>query len=282
MLAAVRAEWFKLVRRRALWVTIGLMVALAVGIEYFLVYIVATHPPAGAARAGAQLSALRTGLYPDSVIKKSLANASGLVGIFALIVGVLAQGSEYSWATVKTTLVQLPGRISIVGGQLASLAALALIMTLSLFIADAMASYVIATIDGNSAAWPSVIDLLKGIGAAWLILYFLTVLGFGLATAFRQSAMAIGLGLAYVLVIENLVFGLLVNLGDTFKQIQEWFPIANAGYLQDSFGKASGAVASAVAGPPPVDAAHAVIVLALWLVGVAAVSATLVRTRDVT
>lgn len=281
MLAAVRAEWFKLVRRRAIWLTIGLMVALAVGIEYFLVYIVATHPPAGAARAGAELSALRTGLYPDSVIKKSLANASGLVGIFALIVGVLAQGSEYSWATVKTTLVQLPGRISIVAGQLTSLAALALIMVLGLIIADAAASYVIATIDAKSAVWPSVIDLVKGIGAGWLILYFLTVLGFGLATLFRQSAMAIGLGLAYVLVIENLVFGLLVNLGDTFKQIQEWFPIANAGYLQASFGKASGAVAAAVT-TPPVDAAHAVIVLGLWLVGVAAASAALVRTRDVT
>ena len=281
MFAAVRAEWFKLVRRRALWMTIGLMVALAVGIEYFLVYVVATHPPAGPARAGSDLAALRTGLYPDSVVKKSLANASGLVGIFALIVGVLAQGSEYSWATVKTALVQLPGRISILVGQLASLAALALIMALGLFVADAVASYVIATIDAKPAVWPSVIDLIKGVGAAWLILYFLTVLGFGLATVFRQSAMAIGLGLAYVLVIENLVFGLLVNLGDTFKQIQEWFPIANAGYLQQSFGRTTGAVAAAAASPP-VGATHAVIVLALWLVGVAALSATLVRARDVT
>ena len=282
MLAAVRAEWFKLVRRRAMWVTIGMMVVLAVGIEYFLVYIVATHPPAGAARAGAELTSLQTGLYPDSVVKKSLASASALGGIFALIVGVLAQGSEYSWATVKTTLVQLPGRISIVVGQLASLAVLALIMVLGLFIADAVASYIIATIDAKSVTWPSGIDLMKGVGAAWLILYFLAVLGFGLATMFRQSGMAIGIGLAYVLVIENLIFGLLVNLGDTFKQIQEWFPIANAGYLQASFGRASGAVAAAAAGPPPVDATHAVTVLALWLVGVVAVSAALVRTRDVT
>jgi ABC-2 type transport system permease protein len=280
ILAAVRAEWFKLVRRRALWVTIGLMVALAVGIEYFLVYIVATHPPVGAARAGANLAALRTGLYPDSVVKKSLANASTLVGIFALIVGVLAQGSEYSWATVKTALVQLPGRISIVFGQLASLAVLALVMALGLFVADAVASYVIATIDAKSAVWPAVIDLLKGVGAAWLILYFLTVLGFGLATLFRQSAMAIGLGLAYVLVIENLVFGLLVNLGDVFKQAQEWFPIANAGYLQNSFGKVNGAVSAAVASPQ-VSTTHAVVVLALWLVGIAAMSATLMRVRDV-
>lgn len=281
MLAAVRAEWFKLARRRAMWVTIGLMVALAVGIEYFLVYIVATHPPAGAARAGTELTSLRTGLYPDSVVKKSLASAGALGGIFALIVGVLAQGSEYSWATVKTALLQLPGRLSIAAGQLVSLAALAMIMVLGLFIADAVASYIIATIDAKSVAWPSGFDILKGVGAAWLILYFLAVLGFGLATMFRQTGMAIGIGLAYVLVIENLIFGLLVNLGDTFKQIQEWFPIANAGYLQASFGRASGAVAAATASPP-VGATHAVIVLSLWLIGVVVVSAALVRTRDVT
>lgn len=280
ILAAVRAEWFKLVRRRALWVTIGLMVALAVGIEYFLVYLVATHPPAAAARGGADFAALRTGLYPDSVVKKSLANASTLVGIFALIVGVLAQGSEYSWATVKTALVQLPGRIAIVTGQLASLAVLALIMALGLFAADAVASYVIAMIDAKPAVWPSVIDLVKGVGAAWLILYLLTVLGFGLATLFRQSAMAIGLGLAYVLVIENLVFGLLVNLGGVFKRIQEWFPIANAGYLQESFGRVRGAV-SAAAPSPEVGATHAVVVLALWLAGIVVLSAILVRARDV-
>lgn len=280
MAAAIRAEWFKLVRRRAMWLTIGLMLALAVGIEYFLVYVVATHPPAGAARVHADLSALRTGLYPDSVIKKSLANASSLVGIFAVIVGVLAQGSEYSWATVKTAFVQLPGRLSIMTGQLVSLAALALIMVAGLFIADAAASYVIGAIDSKSPAWPSVIDLVKGVGAGWLILYFLTVLGFGLATLFRQSAMAIGLGLAYVLIIENLVFGLLVNLGDTFKRVQEWFPIANAGYLEDAFGRARSAMVAPVTSSP-VDAAHAVIVLALWLAGLAAMSAVLVRTRDV-
>ena len=119
IIAAVRAEWFKLVRRRALWVTIALMLVLAVGIEYLLVYVVATHAPGRAGgEARVALAGARTALYPASVIKKSVANVSSLIGIFALIVGVLAQGSEYSWGTVKTAWVQLPGRISIVVGQL--------------------------------------------------------------------------------------------------------------------------------------------------------------------
>jgi ABC-type transport system involved in multi-copper enzyme maturation permease subunit len=282
ILAAVRAEWFKLVRRRALWVTIGLMLVLAVGIEYLLVYVVATHPPARAAGAGVALATARTALYPASVIKKSVASVSSLIGIFALIVGVLAQGSEYSWGTVKTAWVQLPGRISIVLGQLTSLAVLSLIMALGLIAVDSLASYLIGALDAHSSNWPSALDFLKGISAAWLILYLLAVLGFGLATLFKQSAMAVGLGLAYVLVIENLVFSLLGNLGDPWNQIQQWFPISNAGYLQDSFGKASSAVTVTITGSAPATATHAVIVLGLWVIGIAVVSASLVRVRDVT
>jgi len=281
IIAAVRAEWFKLVRRRALWVTIGLMLVLAVGIEYLLVYVVATHPPARAAGAGVALAAAKNALYPASVIKKSVANVSSLIGIFALIVGVLAQGSEYSWGTVKTAWVQLPGRISIVVGQLTSLAILSLVMALALIAVDSLASFLIGTLDSQSSTWPSALDFLKGIGAAWLILYFLAVLGFGLATLFKQSAMAIGLGLAYVLVIENLVFSLLGNLGDPWNQIQQWFPISNAGYLQDSFGKVNSAVTVTIKSAAPASATHAVIVLGLWVIGIAVVSAGVVRVRDV-
>jgi ABC-2 type transport system permease protein len=281
ILAALRAEWFKLVRRRAIWVTIGLMLVLAVGIEYVLVYVVATHPPpAAASRAGESLAAARMALYPASVIKKSVANDSGLIGICALIVGVLVQGSEYSWGTVKTAFVQLPGRVSLVLGQLGSLALLVLVMALALFAFNALSSYVIGSLDSQSSGWPPALDFIKGVGAAWLILYVLAVLGFGLATIFKQSALAIGLGLAYVLVIENLVFGLLGNLGNPFNQIQQWFPIANGGYLQQSFGKVNSGTTSVVA-TSSASAGHAVTVLVVWLVAIAVVSAALVRARDV-
>ena len=64
ILAAIRAEWFKLVRRRALWVTVGLMLVLAVGIEYLLVYVVATHTPA---RAGAEARVALAGARTASI-----------------------------------------------------------------------------------------------------------------------------------------------------------------------------------------------------------------------
>jgi ABC-2 type transport system permease protein len=281
--AAVRAEWFKVARRPAMWVTVGLMLAIAVGLEYVVVYVVATHPPAGAARAGEALAQARQGLYPDMLVKKSLATVAGLDGIFALIVGVLVQGSEFAWGTIKTSLVQLPGRVSIVVGQLVAIAVLTLVMAVGLFAFDAVAAYGIALLDSHAVAWPAALDVIKGIGAAWLILYLLAVFGFSLATLARQSAMAIGLGLAYVLVIENLLFGLLENLGDFFKQLHEWLPVANATYLQESFGRVAAAgPGGAAPTAPPVDATHAVSVVLLWLAVFIVVAAALMRTRDVT
>ncbi len=278
---ATRAEWFKVVRRPSIWVTIGLLLALSIGLEYLIVYLVATHPPRGAGATAATLANLRVDLYPASLVKKTLTNVSGLYGIFALIIGVLVQGSEYSWGTFKTTHIQLPGRITILGGQLIALGVLVLVMAAGLFVVDAAAANVLAVIDSQTITWPSADVLVKGVGAAWMILYFLAVFGFGLATAFRGSAVAIGAGLAYALVIENLVFGLVTSLGDTFKQIQEWFPIANAAYLEQSFGAVRAAAATA-ASRPPVDGTHAATVLALWLIAIAVASAGLVRTRDVT
>lgn len=278
---AIRAEWFKVMRRPALWVTIGLMLALSVGLEYVLVYAVAIHPPRGAERLGSTLVTLRRDLYPDAVVRKTLANAGSLYGIFALIAGVLVQGSEYAWGTVKTAHLQLPGRLAIHAAQLVSIALLTVVMALGLFAVDAAASVGIALIDGQTITWPSAAELIKGLGAAWLIFGFMAVFGYTLATVFKQSAMAIGLGLAYLLVIENLVFGLLDNVGDTFKHIQEWFPVANSLYLEEALGAVRAAAASA-ATVAPVDGTHALAVLILWLSAVIVISAAVVKVRDIT
>jgi ABC-2 type transport system permease protein len=280
--AAFRAEWFKLVRRPSIWVTIGLLLALTVGIGYVLTYLVAIHPPATPGQGGPDFAALRRGMYPASLVKKALSNVTTLDGVFALILGVLAQGSEYTWGTVKTAQTQLPGRLAIVFGQLASISLLVLVAVLSIFLSDAVASYLIALADGASTAPPASVDVIKGVGAMALIFEFLAILGCFLATILKQSAVAIGIGLGYVLVVEGLLFGLLVRLGDAFKTVHDLFPVANASYLNQSFGQVGSVVSITNSGAPEVSAAHAVIALVIWTIGINAISAGVVRHRDVT
>ena len=281
ILAAARAEWFKLVRRPAVWVTIGLLLALTVGIGYVITYLVAGHPPADAARTGAEVASLHSDLHPQSLVKKSLSNAGTLDAIFALILGVLTQGSEYAWGTVKTAQTQLPGRLAIAVGQVGSMTLLVLIMVLGTFATDALASYLIAVADGASTTFPAAGEMARGIGAQWLIFEFAAIFGFGLATMFRQSAMAMGLGLGYLLVIENLVLGLLEALGDTFKNFHQLLPVANAGYLQQAFGQVSEVVGLEISSPKPVVATRAVILLAARTLGIVACAAGVIRARDV-
>jgi ABC-2 type transport system permease protein len=281
ILAAFRAEWFKLARRPAIWVTIGLLLLLAVGIGYVVTYLVATHPPSVRGGENVNFAALRAGLYPASFVKKALSNASTLDAIFALIIGVLAQGSEFAWGTIKTAQTQLPGRLTLIAGQLLSISVLMAITVAGIFALDAGASYVLALLDGASTSLPSAEDIAKGAGAMWLIFEFTATFGFALATAFKQSAMAMGLGLGYLLVIETLLFALLDNLGDTFKNLHQLFPVANAGYLQQSFGRVPGVATLVISASSPPDATHATIALAIWIAILLTVIIVLVRRRDV-
>ena len=285
MLAVFRGELFKVVRRPGIYVLIGILLALVILLGYAITYLIYTFPPPGSSAglpAGTTLSDFKVALYPDNFVKEALGQWTSLGGVFALIVGVLMQGSEYGWGTIKTLYTQRAGRLTMLAGKLAAMAVVVLVMVLALFAVIAACSTVVATLDGKAITYPDAVTILKAIVAAFLILGFWSVFGLALATLFRQSAMAIGLGLAYALVVEVWVFGLLGGLGGTVvKQIQQWFPIANAGYLAESFGQITFRGIERTA-KPFADANHAVVVLLLYVVVFTALSAWLSRTRDVT
>ncbi|HEV2036111.1 MAG TPA: ABC transporter permease subunit [Candidatus Dormibacteraeota bacterium] len=285
MLAAFRGELFKFVRRPGIWVLMTLLLVLAVLLGYAITYLIDTLAPSGSSQGlppGTTLADFKVALYPENFIKDTFSTWGALGGVFALIMGVLVQGSEFGWGTVKTLYTQRYGRLTMLFGKLVALAVLVLVMVVALFAVDAASSAVIAVIDGKSLAYPAADVILKAIVAGFLIFGFWAVFGFGLATVFRQSAMAIGLGLAYGLVVELLIFSLLRGFGGTTVQkIEQWFPIANTGYLGRSFGEIK------FKGIPPTpapfaDATHAVLMLLVYIAVFAALSAWLTRTRDVT
>jgi hypothetical protein len=103
MYAAFRGELFKLVRRPGIWVLVGLFLALAILIGYAITYLIYTFPPSGSSQGlppGTTLSDFKVALYPENVVKQTLSQWGVLGGVFALIVGVLTQGSEYGWGTI--------------------------------------------------------------------------------------------------------------------------------------------------------------------------------------
>ena len=285
MLAAFKWESFKLLKRPAVWVTIGILLLLAIGLGYvtfYLIYTYAPNTPNSGLPKGVKLSDFKIALYPAAFAKYTLSTWDTLGGVFALILGVLSQGSEYGWGTIKTLYTQRWGRVEMLAGKVAALCLAVLVMVLALFGVDAVSSSVIALIDKQSTAFPPAIDALKAVASGWLIFTLWASFGFFLATLFRQSAMAIGLGLAYGIVVEGIVFNLLGNLGGTtVKQVESWFPFANTGYLTQSFGAAVPPTLARTISKPIADANHAVLVLSIYIVVFMVGSALLVRSRDV-
>jgi ABC-2 type transport system permease protein len=286
VLAAFRWESYKLYKRPAVWVCIGLLLVLAIGLGYLTFYLVYTYAPSGPNSGlprGVTLKDFKIALYPAAFVIYTLNTWDTLGGVFALILGVLSQGSEYGWGTMKTLFTQRPGRLALLAGKLAALSLVVLALVLALFAVDALASYVVASIDGKSTAFPATVDLLKGMAAGWLIFEFWAVFGLALATLFRQAALAIGLGLAYAIVIEGIIFQIAGNLGgDTVKQVLSWFPVANTGYLSRSFGTATPQALARTVAKPIADANHAVLVLVIYVAVFILASVLLIRARDVT
>jgi ABC-type transport system involved in multi-copper enzyme maturation permease subunit len=285
MYAAFRGELFKAVRRPGVWVLVGLFLALAILIGYAVTYLIYTHPPPNSSQGlapGTSLADFKIALYPENVVKQTMSQWGVLGGVFALIVGVLLQGSEYGWGTIKTLYTQRYGRLTMLFGKLLAMLVIVLVIAIGLFAVDAACSWIVVQLDGKTSSFPTADVIAKAIGAAFLIFSFWAVFGFALATVFRQSALAIGLGLAYALVIELLVFGLLAGLGaNIVRPIQQWFPIANSSYLAQAFGQVR--VRGFQGQPAPyADATHAVVMLLLYVIAFTTLTAWLTRTRDVT
>ncbi|HEV8597678.1 MAG TPA: hypothetical protein VGR23_08155 [Candidatus Dormibacteraeota bacterium] len=286
MIRAFVGEMFKTVRRPAIWVCIVVLLAVAVTIGYAIPWLIYSHPPSGSGQGlppGTTLADFKVTLYPPNFVRLTLQQWSVLGGVFALIVGVLLQGSEYGWATIKTLYIQRSGRLAMLAGKVGALAVVVLVLVLALFAVDAAASTFIALIEGQSLSYPEATTTAKALAAMYLIFGFWSLLGLVLATLFRQSAMAIGLGLAYALVIEALIFGLTASLApNVVNPIRQWFPLTNATWLANSFGQARIRGFQTATPAPYADPTHDVFVLGVYVLAFAVIAAWQLRRRDVT
>ena len=269
----VTAELLVLRKRAATWILLGIWTLLGVFFSYVVPY--ALDPEDAPGGVGQFL--------PGSLAGNLLEGFPFFGGVFALMLGVFALGSEYGWGTPKTLFTQGPGRLRVFAAKLMALGIVLVPFVLALFAAGAVASYVIAQIENGPVDWPSAWLIVRAMAAGWLILAVWAALGVLLGIVTRGTSLAIGVGILYALVIEGLLSALADSVS-TLEPLAELFLRAN-GY---SIALALGApVASIEAngpgafGGPFVDSAQAVVVLVAFIAGFVAVSGFLLRRRDV-
>jgi len=269
----IRAELAKQVRRPAHWLLVAIAGALTLTFAYLIPYASYTGTTSDAPGSGRGLDSM----LPGQFIGNAVAGTPVFAGALALVAGVLVAGSEYTWDTWKTVLTQGPGRLRVYAAKLVTVAAGTLLMVLVLFGIAAAASAVVAALEDRSLVWPSLADLATGAGAGWLALTMWAVLGVLLGIALRGVALPIGLGLVWMLAVQNLLAAIAAPLLDWAAELQKALPGPNVGSLVAELG--------ANEETPGVDAlvgaGQATMVVAAYLLVFAVLGGVLLRRRDV-
>src|SRR5919106_5708235 len=143
MTRMITAELLVLRKRAATWILLGIWTLLGVFFAYVVPYALDPEDsPVGLEQ-----------FLPESLAGNLIAGFPFFGGVFALMLGVFALGSEYGWDTLRTLFTQRPGRLRVFAAKLAALGIVLIPFVLAVFTAGAVASYVIAQIEDAPANW---------------------------------------------------------------------------------------------------------------------------------
>jgi ABC-2 type transport system permease protein len=277
---SVSAELLLLRKRRSTWILLAIWTALAMFFSYLLPYVEYRNGDLSGGRGQTPLEEL----LPEQLTGHLSGGFPFFGGVFALMLGVLAFGSEYGWGTLRTVLVQRPGRLQVFAAKLLALATGLVPFVLAVFALGTVSSYAIAWSEGVTAGSPPALDLVRALAAGWLILAVWAAFGVALGLLSRGTALAIGVGILYALVIEGLISAFADQIS-LLEPLVELFLRANAYSLVEGLGAST--TGAATDGPgafsgPYVGGEQALIVLLGYIAGFLLLSGLVLRRRDVT
>jgi ABC-2 type transport system permease protein len=200
---------------------------------------------------------------PDGLVH-GVVDVSNLIGIVALCLFAGAVATEYSQGTLRNLLVRQPRRARLLSGKFLALAVfIGLAVVLAIAVATGLA-FALAPGKGiHTSAWTSstgLNDLFQSILHVYLACIGYGVLGTALAIVLRSPAIAIALGVAYVLPGEAIINALWDN-GDRWLPGQLLSALAHGGTSSASY-------------------AHALVTLTVYAVIVATGTIVLFQRRD--
>lgn len=279
-IASARAELLRVRTWPATWVTVSAWLFLAALFGYLFNYLSYRTGDAGFTGEGATRAQLLASVLPPNIPEVLVQGTPMFGGALMMVLGAMVAGNGYGWGTWKTVFTQGPSRTAATLGSLLGLLAVVAGVVLATVLLSSGTSVTLALVESQDITWPTVGALAEGAGVAFLVLTVWAMLGFLLGTLARGPALAVGLGLVWMLVVENLLRGVGGLLGpvEAFTHV---LPGTAAGSL---VGEIVGAGPDGGGTPGVLDVLSAT--QATWtLVGYAVllpvVALVLVRARDV-
>jgi ABC-2 type transport system permease protein len=271
---SIRAELLIMRKRASTWILLGLWATLALVFAFAVPYATFLNGSAPDALAD---------VLPGNLVESLMGGFPFFGGVLALMLGVVTFGSEYGWGTLKTLFTQRPGRVRVFAAKLVALAAAVAAMVLLVFVFGALASYTIAIVEGGDLAPPPAWLVIRGLAAAWLILAVWAAFGVVLAVLSRGTALAVGIGILYALVIEGLLSALATQVS-VLDRLVEFFVRANGYSLVVALGVSADDFRDNGPGSfrgPFVDGGQALLVLGVYGAVFLLLAGWLLRRRDV-
>jgi ABC-2 type transport system permease protein len=261
MIAALRAELVKVLRRRVLLVTAVTTVLFAAG---GAAIVLAAAEPAGERVPGRGVTT--ASLSEAGGGTEVFSTAIAFAGTFLFVVFVGAVAVEFSRGTFRTMLLHQPRRIRLLTGKMAGLLAFAAVVLAAAEVLTWVAAMLIApSQDVATDSWVSAAALGHGLAdyasaVFWVSAYAL--LGMTVAVLVRSVPIALAIGIAWAGPFEHL-------LQDAWGPAVRFFP----GLLLEAF------VAGGTSG---VSAGRAFVTVAVYAAVAAVVAGAMFARRDMT
>lgn len=281
-MACARADLLRLRRWPALWVMLGVWMLLDVTFAYVFNYLSYRSGGGTFSTEGISSQALLAGIMPAAAPSAAIQGMPMFGGAILLTLGALAAGSGYAWGAWKTAFTAGPSRLAVTGGTLAALVVVVVGFVLATFVVGLSISLVLATVEGQPIIWPGAGETAQAFGGGVLVLGLWALAGVAIGTLARSPALAVGLGVVWLLAVENLLRGA-ATLLDWLQPVTDVLPGTAAGSIAGALGATP---VSEPGGTPGVvttlSGGAAVGVVALYCAVCVLATAILVRRRDVT
>ena len=276
LINSTRAELLRLRKWSAIWVIVGAWLALSLSFGYVFNYVAYKTGDDNFAGDGASNAQLLSELMPSAIPDVIVSGLPMFGGALAMVVGALVAGNGFGWGTWKTVFTQGPSRFAAVGGSLIAVTIFIFAMMTATLALCAGVSVAVAASEGQSITMPALSDLAQSFGSGFLVLEMWALLGFLIGVLAKGPALAVGLGLVWSLVVENLLRGV-GSLLPGIETVTDALP-----------GTAGGSLAGAIIGGPngtpgvldAISGERALITVAAYVLVAATAAVVVMRRRD--
>lgn len=284
MVASLRAELVVLRRWPAMWALVLLTPVLTLIVGYVVPLLqLRTLTPGQYATVGTPDQILPT-ILPGQFVIVATNNFSFQGTAPFIVAGAIMAGGDWGRGTITTALLQGPGRIRSLAGQVSALIVAVAVSVVLVFAAAGAASVAVAVLQTGSVSpaqghLPDAGLIARGVGVAVLISVAYGMLGLLLGTLFRSMSAAIAAALVWTVFIQGMLDLAALQAGGIVRALDHALPSASAVTLTSIFGSVGGGADSALY--LPVRPNIALCVLGGYLAGSLLLTGWLIRRRDI-